>query len=391
MNISPEDINALRAPDVLHDYCRSVLGAGKRVGRLMFYPCPYGSHTRPKLEVAEKDGCGVAMCRACSRGGTVYDIAGAVNGLDPRKDFAACVQAVADAVGYTLTDTGNENTPKKGNRRRKSAFSARPGASALPAMQKPVEKPLEYLPADEEKKALDNVRRLSACPDMQARFAEMLNLPPWIIQSHADIQECACRGLLGVDDSNRLLYVYTHSPADGEPVRVLGVKTRNQQGMQPRFLMRGSKQSLWGADDATLADIVILTEGESDALSVRASLECWLDAWTYEEIAINPPRMAVLARPDAGTFHESWARALRGKAVILLTDADDAGQQGADKIADILHAAGVTVVERWQPRNGCKDARSAFVKDKPANLMWDILSRKTSFPKNDDEQEKTKR
>lgn len=391
MNISPEDINALRAPDVLHDYCRSVLGAGKRVGRLMFYPCPYGSHTRPKLEVAEKDGCGVAMCRACSRGGTVYDIAGAVNGLDPRKDFARCVQAVADAVGYTLTDTGNENTPKKGNRRRKSAFSARSGVSTLPAMQKPAEKPLEYLPADEEKKALDNVRRLAACSDMQARFAEMLNLPPWIIQSHADIQECACRGLLGVDDSNRLLYVYTHSPSDGEPVRVLGVKTRNPQGVQPRFLMRGSKQSLWGADDATPADVVILTEGESDALAVRASLECWLDAWTHEEIAINPPRMAVLARPDAGTFRESWARALRGKAVILLTDADDAGQQGADKIADILHAAGVREIDRWQPRSGCKDARTAFDKNKPADLIRDIVTRKTSFKINDDEKAKIDR
>lgn len=384
MNLDPVDINALRAPDVLHEYCRSVLGAGKRVGRLMFYPCPYGSHTRLKLEVTEKDGCGVAMCRACNRGGTVYDIAGAVNGLDPRKDFARCVQAVADAVGYTLTDTGNENTPKKGNRRRKSAFSTRSGVSTLPAMQTPAEKPLEYLPSDEEKKALDNVRRLSACPDMQARFAEMLNLPPWIIQSHTDIQECACRGLLGVDDSNRLLYVYTHSPADGEPVRVLGVKTRNPQGMQPRFLMRGSKQSLWGADDATLADIVILTEGESDALSVRSSLECWLEEWTQEETT-PPPRVAVLARPDAGTFKESWAHVLRDKAVILLTDADDAGQQGANRIADMLHSAGVHVVECWQPQDGRKDARTAFDKNKPADLMRDIITRKTSFKMNDDE------
>lgn len=382
--IDASDITALRAPDVLHEYCRAVLGAGKRAGRLMFYPCPYGSHTRPKLEATEKDGCGVAMCRACNRGGTVYDIAGAVNDLDPRKDFAACVQAVADAVGYTLTDTGNENTPKKGKRRRKSAFSARSGVSAPPAMQKPAEKPLEYLTADEEKKALDNVRRLASRSDMQARFAEMLNLPPWIIQSHTDIQECSCRGLLGVDNSNRLLYVYTHCPADGAPVRVLGVKTRNPQGVNPRFLMRGSKQALWGADDATPANIVILTEGESDALAVRASLECWLAEWINEE-AIPAPRIAVIARPDAGTFNESWARSLRGKAVILLTDADEAGQQGADKIAKMLFSAGVCEVESWQPRSGCKDARTAFDKNKPADLMRDIVARKTSFKMNDDE------
>lgn len=391
MNLDPVDINALRAPDVLHEYCRSVLGAGKRVGRLMFYPCPYGSHTRLKLEVAEKDGCGVAMCRACNRGGTVYDIAGAVNGLDPRKDFAACVQAVADAVGYTLTDTGNENTPKKGNRRRKSAFSARSGVFAPPAMQKPAEKPLEYLTADEEKKALDNVRRLSACPDMQARFAELLNLPPWIIQSHTDIQECSCRGLLGVDEQGRLQYVYTHCPADSAPVRVHMVKTRCKEipwGKNVKFRIPPgqSKSRLWGADDATPANIVILTEGESDALAVRASLECWLAEWINEE-AIPAPRIAVLARPDAGTFNESWARSLRGKAVILLTDADEAGQQGADKIAKMLFSAGVCEVERWQPRSGCKDARTAFDKNKPADLMRDIVARKTSFKMNDDEKE----
>lgn len=391
MNISPEDINALRAPDVLHDYCRSVLGAGKRVGRLMFYPCPYGSHTRLKLEVTEKDGCGVAMCRACNRGGTVYDIAGSVNGLDPRKDFARCVQAVADAVGYTLTDTGNENTPKKGNRRRKSTFSTRSGVSTLPAMQTPAEKPLEYLPADEEKKALDNVRRLSACPDMQARFAEMLNLPPWIIQSHTDIQECACRGLLGVDEQGRLQYVYTHCPEDDAPVRVHLVKTRCKEipwGKNKKFRIPPgkSKSRLWGADDAALASVVILTEGESDALAVRASLECWLEEWTQEETT-PPPRVAVLARPDAGTFKESWTHVLRDKAVILLTDADDAGQQGANRIADMLHSAGVHVVECWQPQDGRKDARTAFDKNKPADLMRDIITRKTSFKMNDDEKE----
>lgn len=385
MNISPADIAALRAPDVLQAYCSAALGQGKRIGRLTFYACPFGSHTRPKLETAEKDGCGVALCRACNRGGTVFDIAAGVIGADPRKDFAACVQAVADAVGYTLTGKDDGNTPKKGRRSRKAAFSAREGVLTPPAMEIPAESALAYLPPDEESAALEAVRRLAACPDMQARFAKMLNLPPWIIQSHTDIQECACRGLLGLDARGRLLYVYTHAPADGEPVRVLGVKTRNPQGENPRFLMRGSKQTLWGADDATLSDVAILTEGESDALAVRASLECWLECWIHEEPATMPPRVAVFARPDAGTFRESWARALRGKAVILLTDADDAGEQGASRIESMLHSAGVRLVYKWTPPAGLKDARAAFDKNKPADLMRDIITRKTSFKMNDDE------
>ena len=74
MIISDSDKAALKVPDVLHAYCRAVLGAGKQVGRLMFYPCPWGAHSRPKLEVSERDGVGVAMCRACDCGGTVYDV-----------------------------------------------------------------------------------------------------------------------------------------------------------------------------------------------------------------------------------------------------------------------------------------------------------------------------
>ena len=34
MNLSAADVAALKAPDVLHAYCRAALGAGKQVGRL---------------------------------------------------------------------------------------------------------------------------------------------------------------------------------------------------------------------------------------------------------------------------------------------------------------------------------------------------------------------
>ena len=376
MKICPADIEALRAPDVLHAYCRAALGTGKQIGRLTFYPCPYGSHARPKLEAVEKDGCGVAMCRACNRGGTVYDIAAAVEGVDPRKDFARCVQAVADAVGYTLTDLGKESPPRS-HRRRKAAFSARSGVSTLPALKTPAESPQEYLPPEEEAAALDAVRRLAARPALQARFAEMLRLPPWIIQSHTDIQECACRGLLGVDERERLLYVYTSCPADGAPVRVLGVKTRNPQGVNPRFLMRGRKSALWGIDAAEHAGMVLVTEGESDALAVRAALESELDRWLADAPELYPENNlpAVVAKPDAGTFRETWARALRGKYVVILTDNDEAGQKGAEATAEVLKKAGVRMVKKWTPAEGKKDARAALDPARPWLLMADIISR----------------
>lgn len=374
MTISETDKKALRAPDVLHAYCRATLGEGKQVGRLMFYPCPWGAHTRLKLEVTEKDGDGVCICRACDRGGTVYDVAAGVLGLDVRKDFPAVVQAVADTVGYVLRDDAAE-MPQKGHRKGKTGFSRPLGAVAAPAPARPVEKPLEYLPPDEEAAALDAVRRLAASPDSRARWADRLGIPRHVVMFHTDIQECARFGLLGLDERGRLLYVYTHCPGASEPVRVLGVKTRNLPGVEPRFLMRGSKQVPWGWNTVDAAGLVMVTEGESDALAVRAAVWAWLNDWAHNEPDTFPDDDAlpeVVGKPDAGTFRDTWARRLVGKDVMLIVDNDDAGRKGAEKTACILRAAGVRRVFMWTPAAGVKDARAALDAARPF-LLADAL------------------
>lgn len=378
MMIAPDDIVALRAPDVLHSYCRAALGAGMQRGRLTFYLCPWGAHTRPKLEVTERDGVGVAMCRACDTGGTVFDVAAGVLGLDAKRDFAAVVQAVADAVGYVLR-ADDAGTPQKTHRKRKAGFSRPLGVVTPPASVTPAEKPLEYLPADEEAAALDAVRRLAGDADSQARFAALLGLPRDVLEYHTGIQESAPLGLLGLDARERLLYVYTHRPAAGEPVRVFAVKTRNLPGVDPRFLMRGSKQGMWGIDAAADARLVIITEGESDALAVRAAFWAWLDDWARNAPESYPDDAlpAVVSKPDAGTFKESWARRLVGKDIILVTDNDDAGRKGTEKTASILHAAGVRRVFMWTPpAGGAKDARAALDAARPWLLAEDILTKK---------------
>ena len=375
MILSPADIAALKAPDVLHTYCRAALGAGKQVGRLTFYPCPWGAHSRPKLEVSERDGVGVAMCRACDCGGTVYDVAAGVLGLNVKRDFAAVVQAVADAVGYVLRDD-NTGMPQKTHRKRKAGFSRPLGVVAPPVQKTPAERPLEYLPADEEAAALDAVRRLAGDADAQARYAALLGLPVDVLQYHTETQEAAPLGLLGLGKGGRLLYVYTHRPAAGEPVRVVGVKTRNLPGVEPRFLMRGSKQMPWGWDSVDAAGLVFVTEGESDALAVRAALWAWLDDWARNEADSFPAADAwpvVVGKPDAGTFRDTWARRLVGKDVVLIVDNDDAGRKGAEKTAGILRAAGVRRVFVWTPPAGAKDARAALDAARPWLLADDLM------------------
>jgi len=375
MKIHAADVSALKSPDVLHAYCRAALGAGKQVGRLMFYPCPWGAHSRPKLEVAERDGNGVCICRACDKGGTVFDVAAGVLGVDVKQDFSAVVQAVADAVGYVLRDDCTEK-PKKGHRKRKAGFSRPLRAVAAPASARPVEKPLEYLPPDEEAAAMDAVRRLAGSPAEIERWAGLLGVPKSVIEFHSDIQESAVLGLLGLDVRGRLLYVYTHCPGVGEPVRVVGVKTRNLPGTEPRFLMRGSKQRPWGWDAVDAAGLVLVTEGESDALAVRAAVWAWLEDWAKNDPDSYPAAdemPAVVAKPDAGTFRDAWARKLVGKDVELLVDNDDAGRKGAEKTAEILRAAGVRRVFVWTPAAGVKDARAALDAARPWLLADDLI------------------
>lgn len=375
MKIHSADVEALKAPEWLHKYCRAVLGAGKQRGRLTFYPCPYGAHTRLKLEVTERNGIGVGMCRACGKGGDIFKIAAHVMGLDAGKGFPAVVQGVADTVGYVLRDDA-ANMPRKGHRKRKPGFFRPGGASAAPAPARPVEKPLEYLPPNKEAAALEAVRRLAASPDAMARWAALLGLPLSVIEFHTDIQEAAALGLLGIDERGRLLYVYTCCSAAGEPVRVVGVKTRNLPGVEPRFLMEGSKQVPWGWDAVAAAGLVFVTEGESDALAVRAALWAWLDEWAHNEPDTFPPAdawPAVVGKPDAGTFCDTWACRFVGKDVVLLSDNDEAGRKGAEKTAGILRAAGVRRVFVWMPSDGVKDARAALDAARPWLLADDLF------------------
>lgn len=377
MNYTQSDIAALKAADVLQAYCERTLGQGKRVGGKMFYPCPYGAHTRLKLEVTDKNGCGLALCRACNRGGSVFDVAAGVLGVDPRKDFAACVEAVADAVGYNLTpDDGT--TPKKARRSRKAGFSRPLAVPVRPVPDTPAEKPLEYLPPDMEREALAMVERLRREPETICRFAAVLGLPVDVMRDHTNMDFALC-GLLGRDRQGFPVYVYTHCP-DDSAVRVLGFKVRyrgfKDTSKSMPFRMWGEKQALWGASEIAFRDCVLITEGESDALAVRAAMRAWHDIAVHTVEKYDPATFpAVVAKPDAGTFKEAWARPLRGKEVTLITDADVPGQDGAKKTAAILMAAGVRRVFAWMP-SGVKDARAAFKAGMPHLLATDIYTKR---------------
>lgn len=381
---SQADLAALKAADTAREYAARVLGAPKREGAAWYFPCPFHTHARPKLRIdAAPDGAGLAVCKADGVQGDVFTLAAAVLGMDARRDFAACVQEVAEKTGYTLRADAPGDSRKPARRGRGGAWRRPcPARVSLAVPQAAAggadAAPLAYLPADDEAAALEAVRRAAGNVEQMARHADALGLPLSALLVHTDIDDAAGLGLLGLDTAGRLLYVYTRRD-DGGRVRVLMVKRRNfpdevAQGA-PRFLCRGSKQSLYGADAARGCGEVFITEGESDALAVRAAVWCFLDDWAHNSPDDFPQDglPAVVAKPDAGTFRAAWADALRGKSVTLITDADDAGREGARKTADVLRAAGVRRVFLWTPAGGAKDARAAFDMAHPCDLADDIL------------------
>lgn len=373
MKINPIDKEALLHPDYLHSYCAAKLGRPSRMGNMMVYPCPYGSHTRAKLQAREYQGRGFAKCWACDKGGTVFDVAAQVLGLDIKQDFPAVVKEVAETVGYVLHDDASD-TPKKRIRSGKTGVLHPLGTVTPPAPDTLVEKPLAYLPPDAQQKILRCMQRAEDYPAKLTEHADLLGIPFEELEFRTHLDSLKYGGI-GLDEFGRLIYVYANNGS------IFAAKTRNHAGRQSRFILQGSPSEPWGMGDVEGAEAVIITEGESDAMAVHSSFYALFE-WVshnspdrYPAAALQP---AIIAKPSAGTFKSEWARMLVGKDIILVVDADEAGIKGADKTAKILRAAGVRRIFTWLPPDGCKDARAAFNLSAPSNLAESILTNKNT-------------
>lgn len=373
MNYTQSDIAALKAADVLQAFISQHEDyKGMKNGKPSF-TCRIHAHKHPDkahIRLEEHKGKAVAICDSYGVIGDIFNVCREYTG---ESDFRKQVEAVAAAVGYNLTpDDGT--ALKKGRRSRKAGFSRPLPVPARPIPDTPAVEPLEYLPLDMEREAFSMVERLRSTPAAISHYSDFLGIPRDVIKSHTDM-ELAGRGLLGLDSFGRLVYIFTHCP-DDSTVRVLTWKARNAPGNEKRFdAAKGHPIStMWGADDIEGRHEVIITEGESDTLAVRAAMDAWHDiaAWNIDQY--DPDTFpAVVAKSCAGHFRPHWVPMLKNKNVTLLIDNDAPGINGAKKTASILKAGGVRRVFYWTSLQG-KDARAALDAAMPHLLATDIYA-----------------
>ena len=400
MNICRDDVEKLKAPEWIIDYLsRKETPRGMTNGKYCFTCCLHAHKhpDKPHLRVEARGGVGVAVCDSYGVIGDIFATAQAYG--DGGGSFPETVRAVADAVGYRLRgDDGTRRCRRRQTRRRFTPTRPQELAERADAGR------AGFLSPDEEKAALEAVRRLHENPAAIARHAAGLNVPEIVIIYHSDLKEPGTLGLLGEDERGHLLHLYTYRDEAGR-LRVRYTKTRlkpyNPDAAavsMPYFTTpkSGVNVELWGVDELRHEDCrrVIITEGESDCLAVRAAVWSWLDWWAHDEehLATFPPPESwplVLAKPGAGGFKPEWLRTEWGRKllradVILVRDNDEAGRVGAEKTAGMLQAAGARRVFVWCPPDGVKDAREALDPARPWFarpwlLAEDIMRNKRQF------------
>ena len=380
------ELSDLKTPDALNEYCRRVLGPPQQRGGVMIYPCPFGTHTRPKLQVTEYQGEGRFRCWVCDQGGDVFDLHAGMNSQDTQRDFPDILRGVCDVLGVCPPD--DDGTPLPARRR---PVRPRPAPSLAAA---PPVAPSCFV-SDLDAAELDACReRLATDEQLAGELAAELGLSPLMMLIHTDTTQG--RGLLGATEDRRLLYLYQAEDEDGN-TRYTGAKLRRRDHhanpclklvsglweahgtMNPtegnphgiRFLWPiGKAAAPWGIDSTHGKRFVIVTEGESDCLAIGQALEGFREAYQqdtdpdtrrpYEDRRGSLEAMipAVVAIPGASGMKTGWDALLAGKNVILALDADRAGREAAAKLRERLAVAGC-VLRDWTPPY--KDARNMLL------------------------------
>lgn len=98
----------------------------------------------------------------------------------------------------------------------------------------------------------------------------------------------------------------------------------------------GGKPGLFGGDRLTERGLVVICEGEWDAMAFSEMAEACPDLATASVVSSSA---------GAGTFRPEWAELFVGRQVLLVYDNDDAGREGEAKVWGMLNNCGAATVQ----------------------------------------------
>ena len=314
-------------------------------------PCPFHVDNNPSLSIYQNEGIWRWKCHRCEIGGTLIDVVRhASPGCTSFSDWLEELELILKPSTLVCDEFLFEGEEAK------SECISEEGICHPP-----------FLGAGETEKAVRYNDRLLNSSDNIQTLADTFGLSPEIIRLHASDEG---RGMLGISPAGEAVYLYTFIISEAEQ-ELLGIKIRT--GKKPhRFYFECGKPFLWGYHTLLDKEKVILTESESDLLSIDDALLGW-DEEKYGE------RPGLAAVPGSGNFNPAWAPMFQGKRVVIAFDGDEAGLNGAEKLRTVLSPYALSVTP-WNLPDGIKDARE-FIINKGRQEMLSLLinTLKTSY------------
>lgn len=397
--------DSLKTPEALEKYCQKRLGDWKLHGREKRFRCPFGNHTKLHLAIGVANGIGVWKCRSCDTGGDIFKLAGLLNGMDIKTEFPDILQDVSETLGIPLDDSPHT---------RREKTRKRPFRSIMPQPATPPPAVTPVYVGEADNMALEVCRlRIINDYDLRVELAAELGIRETELLARASFIDPYYGGLVGATEDRRLLYLYSIGEYPGTRTpRYTGAKlrrralphqnpflklvngqwqsygtmnptTNNKDGV--RFLWPiGKAFQPWGMIAAMEKAVIVITEGESDAIAMSCAMEdfriCYQQdqdpetGLPYEDTegSLEATIPAVVAIPGAKNFPKEWKHYFTNKLVIICMDADKAGQEGCRRLMDILKSVNCTIVV-WTPPAPYKDARDMLRDTRTGRLCRSLL------------------
>jgi Toprim domain-containing protein len=164
-----------------------------------------------------------------------------------------------------------------------------------------------YSPTDDEcQQVMAMIARMCDDAALRERVARARRWNP------ATLRKLALEGYLGWHHE-KLAFIYDS-----------GVKLRWRENGERIIRWAFGKPWLWRGAYLNFAETVYVCEGETDAIAL-------IDAGVEQQDAT-----IVVALPSASTFNPEWAELFKSKDVILVFDADSAGQSATAYVSQLL-------------------------------------------------------